>query len=81
MSDGGRVLAFLQGEGVDGRGRTLFDVLAFDDEALERLRISLVPNSDGSVRLTTTADRDKESKPLRRGAVRIDLKVRAPRAR
>ncbi len=50
-----------------------------DDEALERLRISLVPNSDGSVRLTTTADRDKESKPLRRGAVRIDLKVRAPR--
>lgn len=36
MDDGGRVLAFLQGEGVDGRGRTLFEVLAFDDAALER---------------------------------------------
>jgi len=36
MGDGGRVLAFLQGEGVDGRGRTLFEVLAFDDAALER---------------------------------------------
>jgi hypothetical protein len=30
------VLAFLQGEGVDTRGRTLFDVLAFDNAALER---------------------------------------------
>ena len=36
MSDGGRVLAFLQGEGVDGAGRTLFEVLAFDDATLER---------------------------------------------
>jgi hypothetical protein len=50
-----------------------------DDEALERLRISLVPNPDGTVRLTTTADRDKENKSLPRGQVRIDLKVRAPR--
>src|SRR5204863_4243245 len=50
-----------------------------DDEALERLRISLVPNPDGTVRITTTADRDKENKPLGRRAVRIDLKVRAPR--
>lgn len=50
-----------------------------DDEALERLRISLVPNGDGSVRLTTTADRDKENKPLPRSQVRIDLKIRAPR--
>lgn len=36
MSSDGRVLAFLQGEGVDGAGRTLFEVLAFDDAALER---------------------------------------------
>ena len=50
-----------------------------DDEALDRLRISLVPNGDGTVKLTTTADHNKESKRLRRGAVRIDLKVRAPR--
>jgi DUF4097 and DUF4098 domain-containing protein YvlB len=51
-----------------------------DDEALERLRISLVPNPDGTVRITTTADRDRENKPLVRSAVRIDLKVRAPRS-
>ncbi len=30
------VTAFLEGEGPDGRGRTVFDVLAFDDVALER---------------------------------------------
>ncbi|WP_374512979.1 opioid growth factor receptor-related protein [Brevundimonas sp.] len=36
MGDGGRVLAFLEGEGVDGRGRSLFEVLALDDAALER---------------------------------------------
>ena len=35
MSDGARLLAFLEGQGVDGRGRTLFEVLAFDDAALE----------------------------------------------
>ena len=35
MGDNGRVLAFLEGQGVDGRGRTVFDVLGFDDAALE----------------------------------------------
>jgi hypothetical protein len=30
------VQAFLEGEGTDGRGRTLFEVLGFDDAALER---------------------------------------------
>ena len=29
------ILAFLEGEGTDARGRTLFDVLGFDDAALE----------------------------------------------
>lgn len=32
----GPVVAFLEGEGTDARGRTLFDVLGFDDAALER---------------------------------------------
>lgn len=50
-----------------------------DEDGLDRLRVSLVPNPDGSVRIATTADRDKESKPLARGSVRIDLIVRAPR--
>jgi hypothetical protein len=31
----GPVLAFLEGEGRDGRGRTVFDVLGLDDAALE----------------------------------------------
>ena len=32
----GAVAAFLEGEGVDGRGRTVFDVLALNDVALEQ---------------------------------------------
>ena len=31
-----RVLAFLEGEGVDGRGRTIFGVLGMDNAALEQ---------------------------------------------
>lgn len=50
-----------------------------DEEGLDRLRVSLVPNPDGSVRIATAADRDKENKPLARSAVRIDLIIRAPR--
>lgn len=51
---------------------------AADEEGLDRLRVSLVPNPDGSVRITTTADREKEHRPLGRSSVRIDLIVRAP---
>lgn len=50
-----------------------------DDEGLDRLRVSLVPNPDGTVRLTTTADGGAEYRKLPRGAVRIDLIIRAPR--
>jgi hypothetical protein len=50
-----------------------------DEEGLDRLRISLVPNPDGTVRITTTVDGGRENKPLPRSAVRIDLVVRAPR--
>jgi hypothetical protein len=32
----GPIVAFLEGEGADARGRTVFDVLAMDDAALER---------------------------------------------
>lgn len=32
----GPVLAFLEGEGTDARGRTLFDILAMNDVALEQ---------------------------------------------
>lgn len=36
MAESFPILAFLQGEGVDARGRSLFDVLSFDNGALER---------------------------------------------
>ncbi|GAA0647943.1 opioid growth factor receptor-related protein [Brevundimonas lenta] len=36
MSGSGSILAFLEGEGTDARGRTLFDVLGFDNVALEQ---------------------------------------------
>ena len=50
-----------------------------DEEALERLRVSLIPNPDGTVRIATTADGGKEVKSIARASVRIDLIVRAPR--
>jgi hypothetical protein len=50
-----------------------------DEETLERLRVSLVPNPDGTVHITTTADKNLEAKPVAASAVRIDLVIRAPR--
>lgn len=50
-----------------------------NEEAIDRLRVSLVPNPDGTVRMKTTADGGPESTPLARSSVRIDLIVRAPR--
>src|SRR5207248_8777024 len=35
-----------------------------DEDTLDRLRVSLVPNPDGTVRITTTADASRESKPV-----------------
>lgn len=49
------------------------------EEALDRLHVTLTPNPDGTVRLTTTADGGREVRPLARGAVKLDLIVRAPR--
>jgi len=36
MTPSGAIVAFLEGEGPDAAGRTLFDVLAMDNAALER---------------------------------------------
>jgi hypothetical protein len=49
------------------------------EEALDRLHVSLTPNPDGTVRLTTTADGGREVRTLARGQVKLDLIVRAPR--
>lgn len=67
-------------EGYDGKSIQIeTKKTAPDEEGLDRLRISLVPNPDGTVRITTTVDGGKENKPLSRSAVKIDLVVRAPR--
>jgi len=50
-----------------------------DEDTLDRLRVSLIPGSDGTVRITSTADGGREVKPVTRGAVRVDLLIRAPR--
>lgn len=67
-------------EGYDGTAIQIEShKFAPDDESLDRLHISLVPNPDGTVSIKTTADGGKEVRPVARGAVRIDLRIRAPR--
>jgi len=50
-----------------------------DDDTLDRLRVALVPSADGIVRITTSVDAGKELRPVARGAVRVDIVIRAPR--
>jgi hypothetical protein len=50
-----------------------------DDDTLDRLRVALVPSADGIVRITTSVDAGKELRPVGRGAVRVDIVIRAPR--
>jgi hypothetical protein len=67
-------------EGHDGTGIIIeTNKRAPDEEALERLRVSLMPDPDGTVRIMTAADPLPESKPLPRSAVAIDVVIRAPR--
>lgn len=67
-------------EGYDGTALQIeTHKVAPDEDALDRLHISLVPNPDGSVMIRTTADSAKELKLVPRNAVRVDLVIRAPR--
>jgi hypothetical protein len=67
-------------EGYDGTAVQIEShKFAPDDDALDRLHISLVPNPDGTVAIKTTADAGREVRPVARGAVRLDLVIRAPR--
>ncbi len=49
-----------------------------DEEGLDRLRVSLVPSNDGTVRITTTADKGV-GKKITRSQVAIDVVIHAPR--
>jgi hypothetical protein len=67
-------------EGHDGKTVQIVAVKrAPDDDTLDRLRVSLVPDPDGAVHIVTKVDGGRESKPVARSAVRIDLVIRAPR--
>ena len=67
-------------EGHDGNGIVIeTHKHAPDDEGLDRLRISLVPDPDGTVRISTHADPSPESKSVPRSAVSIDIVIKAPR--
>jgi hypothetical protein len=67
-------------EGYDGTAIQIEShKFAPDEDALDRLHISLVPNPDGTVSIKTTADGGKEARPVLRRQLRIDLLIRAPR--
>ncbi len=51
---------------------------AADRETLERLKVSLVSDPDGNVRIGTSIATGRDLRPIQRGTVRIDLIVRAP---
>jgi hypothetical protein len=50
-----------------------------DDDTLDRLRIALVPDADGTVRIATSVDAGKEFRSVARDAVRVDIIIHAPR--
>ncbi|TMQ07160.1 MAG: hypothetical protein E6J90_44240 [Deltaproteobacteria bacterium] len=67
-------------EGYDGTAIQIEShKFAPDDDSLDRLHISLVPNPDGTVSIKTAVDGGKEVRPVPRAAMRIDLVIRAPR--
>lgn len=68
-------------EGHDGEHVSIISVKhAPDVETLERLRVTLVPDPDGTVRLTTTLADGRERRPAGLSGLRIDLTIRIPRA-
>ena len=68
-------------EGHDGTSVQIESVKhAPDTDTLQRLRVTLVPDPDGTVRLTSTLGDARERPPAALGTIRIDLVVRVPRA-
>jgi hypothetical protein len=75
------LLGDIKVEGHDGEQVTIISVKhAPDLDSLERLRVTLVPDPDGTVRLTTTLADGRERRPASLGSLRIDLTIRVPRA-
>lgn len=68
-------------EGHDGKGIV---ILAYkkapDNDTLDRLKVKLIPDPTGPVRIGTSLAVGRESRPIAKGAIRIDLVIRAPRS-
>lgn len=53
---------------------------ALDPETLERLKVTLIPGADGTVRITTALTTGREARPVKSGSITVDLVVHAPRS-
>ena len=51
-----------------------------DQETLERLKVTLVPDANGSVRIATSLTTGREARPIKSGSITVDLVVHAPRS-
>jgi hypothetical protein len=56
------------------------DKSAPDAESLDRLRVSMIPDGHGSVKIVAAADQQRESNIVPLSALRIDLVIKVPRA-
>ncbi|HUS65872.1 MAG TPA: DUF4097 family beta strand repeat-containing protein [Kofleriaceae bacterium] len=68
---------------VEGHDRDSISVMAIkrapDGETIERLKVSLVPDPNGPVTISTSLLAGQEARPVPAGAIRIDLVILAPR--
>jgi hypothetical protein len=51
-----------------------------DEDALDRLKVNLVPDPSGVVRISSSLLLGREARPIASGQVRVDIKIFAPRA-
>jgi hypothetical protein len=51
-----------------------------DADTLERLKVTLIPDPNGPVRISTSMVAGPDARPIPSGAVEIDLVIRAPRS-
>ena len=69
---------------IEGHDRDAISIIAVkrapDQETLERLKVSLVPDPSGPVSISTALLAGKEARPIPAGSVRIDLVIMAPRS-
>lgn len=69
---------------IEGHDRRTIQVSAFkragDDATLDRLRVDLITDPKGPVRIATWIAVGENARPIPKGSIRIDLVIRAPRS-